>query len=275
MNLASAPLAGGELRCGDYGFYCSNGRKHIFHRMFPETNGGTSMDIGPCEGDSCALARTHGFHECRCGESCLDTRRITLDSGRDLRVYINPRGGWQGRGKNRRRACAVTMMRAGTLEPGWYLELAQQAEAADGLTAGRPHDWLECKRTRECATSKNGHHWGFQDDGGATLQHPDGRYVLYWDTDDLAADGAVQRNCSHCHERQMRRPDGQWSGNRDGCPCCEELPAEHALYYCERCSHGAPRSLVTQQERDYLSGRDKADAGACIIMDMPADLRRE
>ena len=86
-----------------------------------------------------------------CSSDLLDTRRITLDSGRDLRVYFHPRGGWQGRGKNRRRAGTVTIMRAGSLEPGWYHELAQQAEAADGLTANRPHDWLECKLTRDCA----------------------------------------------------------------------------------------------------------------------------
>jgi hypothetical protein len=29
------------------------------------------------------------------------------------------------------------MMRGGSLAPGWYHELAKQAEAADGLTAGR------------------------------------------------------------------------------------------------------------------------------------------
>ena len=107
------------------------------------------MDIGPCEGDSCPFAQTHGLHDCQAHESCLDTRRITLDSGRDLKVYFHPRGGWQGRGKNRRRVGSVTMMRAGSLEPGWYHELAREAEAADGLTASRPHDWLECKRTRE------------------------------------------------------------------------------------------------------------------------------
>ena len=71
------------------------------------------MDIGPCEGDSCPFAQTHGLHNCRAHESCLDSRRITLDSGRDLKVYFHPRG-WQGRGKNRRRACSVTIMRAGS-----------------------------------------------------------------------------------------------------------------------------------------------------------------
>ena len=166
-------------------------------------------------------------------------------------------------------------MRAGSLEPGWYHELAREAEAADGLTASRPHDWLECKRTRECGTNENGHHWAFEDDAGTAIKHPDGRHVQYRDSDNLAADGAVQRNCSHCHETQMKRPDGRWSGDRDGCPCCEELPAEHALYYCKRCSHGAPQSLVTQQERDYFSGHDRAGAGASIIMSVPADLRRD
>ena len=130
MNLTSARLMGGELRYGNYGFYCSNGRKHVFHHLFSETSG-TSMDIGPCEGDSCPFAQTHGLHHCRSCESCLDSRRITLDSGRDLKVYFHPRG-WQGRGKNRRRACSVTIMRAGSLEPGWYYELAREAEAADG-----------------------------------------------------------------------------------------------------------------------------------------------
>ena len=180
---------------------------------------------GPAKGTPVPSRRRTGLHVCQSCESCLDTRRITLDSGRDLRVYFHPRGGWQGRGKNRRRAGTVTIMRAGSLEPGWYHELAQQAEAADGLTASRPHDWLECKRTRECATNENGHHWAFEDDEGTTIKHPDGRHVLHWDSDNLAADGAVQRNCSHCHETQMKRPDGQWSGDRDGCPCCEELPA--------------------------------------------------
>ena len=85
----------------------------------------------------------------------------------------------------------------------------------------------------------------------------------------------MQRNCSHCRETQMKRPDGRWSGDRDDCPCCEELPAGHALYYCERCSHGAPRSLVTQQERDYFSGHDREGAGGTIAMTVPADMRRE
>ena len=175
MNLTSARLMGGELRYGNYGFYCSNGRKHVFHHLFSESSG-TSMDIGPCEGDSCPFAQTHGLHNCRAHESCLDSRRITLDSGRDLKVYFHPRG-WQGRGKNRRRACSVTIMRAGSLEPGWYHELAREAEAADGLTANRPHDWLECKRTRECGTNEKGHHWSFEDDAGTAIKHPDGRYV--------------------------------------------------------------------------------------------------
>ena len=60
MNLTSARLMGGELRYGNYGFYCSNGRKHVFHHLFSETSG-TSMDIGPCEGDSCPFAQTHGL----------------------------------------------------------------------------------------------------------------------------------------------------------------------------------------------------------------------
>jgi hypothetical protein len=56
VNLTSARLMGGELRYGRYGFYCSNGRKHVFHRLFSETSG-TSMDIGPCEEDSCPFAQ--------------------------------------------------------------------------------------------------------------------------------------------------------------------------------------------------------------------------
>jgi hypothetical protein len=151
VNLTSARLMGGELR---YGFYCSNGRKHVFHHLFSESSG-TTMDIGPCAGDSCPFAQTHGLHVCQSCEGCLDSRRITLDSGRDLKVYFHPRGGWQGRGENRRRAGSVTIMRAGSLEPGWYHELAREAEATDGLTAGRPQDWLECKRTRECATKRS------------------------------------------------------------------------------------------------------------------------
>jgi hypothetical protein len=129
VNLASARLMGGELRYANYGFYCSNGRKHVFHHLFSEGSG-TSMDIGPCEGDSCPFAQTHGFHNCQgCeSESCLDSRRITLDSGRDLTVYFHPHG-WHGRGKNRRRACSVTIMRGGGLKPGWYYELAREAYA--------------------------------------------------------------------------------------------------------------------------------------------------
>jgi len=73
---------GGELRYGNYGFYCSNGRKHVFHHLFPDSSG-TSMDIGPCERDACPFAPTHGSHVCQSCEGCLDTRRITLDSGRD------------------------------------------------------------------------------------------------------------------------------------------------------------------------------------------------
>ena len=90
MNLTSARLVGGELRYGRYGFYCSNGRKHVFHYLFSESSG-TSMDIGPCEGDSCPFAQTHGSHNCRSCEGCLDSRRITLDSGRDPKVYFHPR----------------------------------------------------------------------------------------------------------------------------------------------------------------------------------------
>jgi hypothetical protein len=61
VNLTSASLMGGELRYGKYGFYCSNGRKQVFHHLFSETSG-TSMDIGPCEGDACPFAQTHGYH---------------------------------------------------------------------------------------------------------------------------------------------------------------------------------------------------------------------
>ena len=93
----------------------------------------------------------------------------------------------------------------------------------------------------------------------------------------MAPDGAMQRNCrpADCHETQMKRPDGQWSGDSDSCPCCEELPAEHEQYYCIRCSHGAPQSLVTQQEREYFPGHDRAGAGGSIVMTVPADMRRE
>jgi hypothetical protein len=166
-------------------------------------------------------------------------------------------------------------MRAGSLEPGWYYELAREAEAADGLTANRPHDWLECKLTRECGTNQKGHHRSLEDDAGITIRHLDGRYVQYRDSGNLAPDGAVQRNCSHCHETQMKRPDGRWSGDRNDCPCCEELPSEHGQYYCIRCSHGAPRSLVTQQEREYFSGHDREGTGGSIVMTVPADMRTE
>jgi hypothetical protein len=273
VNLASARLMGGELRYGRYGFYCSNGRKHVFHHLFSESSG-TSMDIGPCEGDSCPFAQTHGLHSCQSCESCLNSRRITLDSGRDLKVHFRPRG-WQGRGKNRRRACGVTIMRAGGLEPAWYHELAREAEAADGLTAGRPRDWLECKRAGDCRADEKGHHWSFEDAAGNTVKRPDGRYVLYRDSDNLAPDGAAQRSCSHCRETQMKRPDGRWSGDRDGCPCCGELPSEHGHYYCIRCGHGAPRSLVTQQERDYFSEAEASANGPIAAMTAPADMRRK
>lgn len=273
MNLASATLMGGELRIGRYGFFCSNGRKHVFHHLFSEA-GGTCMDIGPCGGDVCPLAQTHGSHDCQACEACLDSRRITLDEEHNLRVYFHPRGGWQGRGKNRRRAGSISMQ-AGSLEPGWYHELAQQAEAADGLTSGRPDDWLDRKRMSECADNENGHQWAFEDDDGRVIQHPDGRSVLHPDSDNQSADGAVQRNCTHCHETQIRRPDGRWKADPEDCPCCEELPGEHALYHCKRCGHGAPKSLVTQQERDYFSSRVGTRAGASIMTGVPEDVRRK
>lgn len=147
MNLTGAQLMGGELQRGKFGFYCSNDRKHVFAHLFPDGSG-TSMDIGPCEGDSCPLAPTHGTYYCQSCEGCLDTRRITLDSERDLKVSFHPYGGWQGKGKNRRRAGSVTMVRGSILGSGWYLELAREAEAADGLTAGWPDDRLESKRAR-------------------------------------------------------------------------------------------------------------------------------
>jgi len=123
--------------------------------------------------------------------------------------------------------------------------------------------------------SLNNPHWSFEDDAGIAIKHPDGRYVQCRDSDNLAPDDAVQRNCSHCHATQMKRPDGRWSGDGDACPCCEELLSEHARYYCTRCGHGAPRPLVTQQERDYFSSHDQAGTGGSIIMGIPADMRRQ
>jgi len=272
VDPAKTCLIGGELRAGDFGFFCSNGRKHVFHHLI-SVGSGTSMDIGQCEGDSCPLAQTHGLHDCQSNETCLDTRRITLDRARDIRAYIHPRG-WEGRGKNRRRDCNVTIMAGGPRAGGWYLELAKEAEEADGLTSNRPHDWLERKRASECEANEKGHHWSFEDDAGKTMQYPDGRGVLYWDVDDQVPDDAVQRNCSHCRETQMKRPDGQWSGDHDRCPCCEDFPQEHEQYYCNRCSHGAPRSLVTQQERDYVASKHREGAGV-IVMGVPADMRRK
>ena len=116
MNLTSARLMGGELRYGNYGLSPAQTAGSTYSIISSRESSGTSMDIGPCEGDSCPFAQTHGLHNCRAHESCLDSRRITLDSGRDLKVYFHPRG-WQGRGKSRRRACSVTIMRAGSLEP--------------------------------------------------------------------------------------------------------------------------------------------------------------
>ncbi len=275
MDLTNARLIRGELRYGNFGFYCSNGRKHVFHHLFSEGSG-TSMDIGPCEGDACPFAQTHGFHDCQSCESCLDSRRITLDTGRDLKVYLHPFG-WKGRGKNRRRACSVTMSAGGgPLHPDWYYELAREAEATDGLTSSWPSDWLERKRTRECKTSDKGHDWSFEDDTGINMKHADGRYVLHRDSDNKVPDGAVQRECAHCHKTQMKRPDGRWSGDPDGCPCCEELPSEHSQYSCIRCRHGAPCSLVTEQERTYFLDRTRASAsGNLIAMTIPSNVRRE
>jgi hypothetical protein len=74
---------------------------------------------------------------------------------------------------------------------------------------------------------------------------------------------------------QVKRPDGRWSDERGDCPCCEELPSEHALYHCKRCAHGAPKALGTQQERDYFSSRMDARAGASIMTGVPECVRRE
>jgi hypothetical protein len=89
--------------------------------------------------------------------------------------------------------------------------------------------------------------------------------VLHWDSDNLASDDAVQRNCSHCRKTQMKGLTDRWSGDLDGCPCCEELPAEHTLYCCKRCSHGVPRGLVTCKSQTIsrvTTGRGQAQASS-------------
>jgi len=60
----------------------------------------------------------------------------------------------------------------------------------------------------------------------------------------------------------------------DALEVCEDFPQEHEQYYCNRCSHGAPRSLVTQQERDYVASQHREGAGV-IVMGVPADIRRK
>jgi len=44
------------------------------------------------------------------------------------------------------------------------------AALEEDAPAGRPRDWLECQRARECATDENGHHWAFEDGEGTTIK---------------------------------------------------------------------------------------------------------
>lgn len=230
VDLTNFHLTRGELRNGNIGFHCSGGRKHVFHHLFSDGSG-TAMDIGPCDGDSCPFAQTHGLITCGSPTSCLESRRITLDYERPA-TYMLP-GGWQGRGKNRHRSACII---SGRLQPSGYYELAQEAEATDGLTSAWPPDW----QTRKCESSEKGHCWWYRDDDGRDpCQAPNGSSHSHDDGDEpehIAK--ATRRRCHHCPEAQLKRPDGHWSGSRDGCPCCEEFPSVHSEYRCGACGHG-------------------------------------
>ena len=187
------------------------------------------MDIGPCGGDSCPFAQTHGLITCGSPTLCLESRRITLDQGKRPATYMLP-GRWQGRGKNRHRSvCIIT----GRLQPDGYYKLAQEAEAIDGLTSAWPPDW----QIRKCESSEKGHCWYYRDDDGRDpCQAPNGSSHWHDDGDEPEhIANATRRRCHHCPEAQLKRSDGHWSGSRDGCPCCEELPSEHSEYHCGAC----------------------------------------
>jgi hypothetical protein len=223
-------LVQGEIRYGRYGFSCSNSRRHIFHHMFPDGSG-TGMDIGPCEGESCALARTHGLVECQGCESgsCLKSRRITIDHmRRNHGTHIHPMG--KGRSRHVGR---ITI--TGGFVPDWYSRLAYGAETLDRLTSDWPDDW----QRRECEANELGHNWTHRDDSGRDpCQAANGSSHMHRDGDepDHIAN-AAQRRCTHCPTAQTKRANGEWTDSRDDCPCCAEFPSDHSQYYCIVCGH--------------------------------------
>src|SRR5215471_10682516 len=233
MDTYQGQLVGGEIRHGKVGFFCASGRKHVFLHLFQD--GGTGMDIGPCEGESCPYARTHGLigcNSCKRGSlSCLESRHITLNK-RCPETYMLP----VGRKRGCLQCCIVTA-KGGGLEPDWCRRLAEDAEAVDRLTGDWPSDWRRC----QCEASERGHHWYYTDDNGFELgKDADGRNFGCWDADpdpDFIAQ-AAQRRCLSCGAvTQMKRADGEWSEDRNGCTCCTELPSEHSQYHCARCEH--------------------------------------
>ena len=223
-------LVQGEIRSGRFGFFCSNGRKHIFHHMFPDGSG-TCMDIGSCEGESCPFARTHGLSDCQGCESgsCLKSRRITIDHMRHRHdTHIHPMG------KGRSRYPGRVTVKGGMI-PDSYSQLAYGAETLDGLTGDWPDDW----QMRECEARELGHTWSYSDSSGldpckaangSSHSHRDG------DEPDHIAN-AAQRHCFSCGVKQIKRANREWSDSRDDCPCCAEFPSEHGQYYCIVCGH--------------------------------------
>jgi hypothetical protein len=179
VDTSQGQLIRGEIQHGKFGFYCANGRKHISHHLFSDDSG-TCMDIGPCEGESCPLARTHGLISCggcKSGsDSCLVSRRITLDhKRRDHDTYIHPFGRKKGR-----RKCSIVTIRGG-LTPDWYYQLALDAETLDRLISDWPDDWLR----RRCEDSEPGHNWIYTDDSGMHIcRDADGRGHMHRDGDE-------------------------------------------------------------------------------------------
>ena len=236
------PLVQGEIRHGRYGFFCSNSRKHIFHHTFRDDSG-TCMDIGPCEGESCTLARTHGLSECQSCESgsCLKSRRITINQGRRRHdTYIHPMG--EGRS---RQPGGVEIK--GGLIPDSYYQLAYGAEALDRLTGGWPDDW----QRRECEARELGHTWAYADHYGRQICQDDaGRGHSHRDGDEPEhIANAAQRHCFSCGVRQIRRAS-EWSDSRDDCPCCAEFPSEPGRFYCIVCGHEPVASQLATADVD-------------------------
>jgi hypothetical protein len=188
------------------------------------------MDIGPCEGESCPLARTHALNSCRCCESgsCLKSRRITIDHmRRNHDTYIHPFG--EGRSRH---AGSVTI--TGGMSSRSEYELAYAAEELDRLTSDWPDDW----QMRECEAREQGHSWIYTTNIGHTCRDAAGRGHTHRDGDEPEhIANATQRQCTHCPTRQIKRANGEWSDSRDDCPCCAEFSSEHSQYYCIVCGH--------------------------------------